>query len=80
MWILYQYIKPLSNFYGLKGFIAPKMMDIITYIENPVKDASYSRSDIHYIYHYLCMIGAPTTLDYSGQNSNSFDPNTNSDS
>ena len=67
----------LSKYDLLKALVTPNVTDIIIYIENHGKEVHYVGSDIHYIYCYLDMIGAPTTLTCSDQNSNSFGPDTN---
>ena len=51
----------------LRAFIAPKMTDLITFLENNVKSAVYIGGDIHGIYRYLEMVGAPTKFSTSGQ-------------
>ena len=43
------------------------MTDIITFLDNKEKSAVYTGGKIHDIYHYLDMIGVPTTLTTSGQ-------------
>ena len=55
----------LSKYDVLKALVTPNVTDIIIYIENHGKEVHYVGSDIHYIYCYLEMIGAPTTLNYS---------------
>ena len=60
--LLFQYMKALQKSDKLRAFIAPKMTDLITLLENNGKYAVYEGWDIHGIYRYLEMIGAPTTL------------------
>ena len=50
------------------------MTDLITFIENNGKSAVYTGVNIHEIYFYLEMIGAPNTLTISGQRSHHFGP------
>ena len=54
-------MKALIKSEKLKAFIAPKMTDLITFIDKNGKSADYDGGDIHVIYRYLEMIGAPTT-------------------
>ena len=70
--LLLQYMKALTKSEKLKVFIAPKMTDLITFIEKNGKSAVYDGGDIHGIYRYLEMIGAPTTLTTSGHRSHHF--------
>ena len=58
----------------LRAFIAPKITDLINFPDNNVKSAVYTGGYIHGIYRYLEMIGAPTKLATSGQNSHHFGP------
>ena len=60
--LLIQYMKAFTKSEKLKAFIAPKMTDLITLIDNNGKSADYDGGDIHGIYRYLEMIGDPTTL------------------
>ena len=64
--LLFRYIKALSNRYKLKAFIAPKMTDIIILPENNKKWSIYTGGNIHGLYRYLKIIGAPTTLTTTG--------------
>ena len=50
------------------------MIDLITFLDNNGKYAVYTGGDIHGIYRYLEMIGAPTTLTTSVQRSYHFSP------
>ena len=50
------------------------MTDIITFLENNRKYYVYTEESIRVIYHYLYMIGAPTTLTSPGQRSHHFVP------
>ena len=72
--LLLQYMKALTKSEKIKAFIAPKMTDLITFIDNKVKSAVYDGGDIHGIYRYLEMIGAPTTLTTSVHRSHHFGP------
>ena len=64
--LLFRYMKALTNSEKLKSFIAPKMTDLITFVDKNGKSAVYEGGDMHSIYRYLEMIGAPTTLTTSG--------------
>ena len=44
--LLFQYMKALANSEKLKSFIAPKMTDLITFIDNKGKSAVYDGGDI----------------------------------
>ena len=57
------------------------MTYLITFLDNNGKLAVYSWRNIHVIYHYLEIIGSPTTLTTSGQRYNHFGPSssTNND-
>ena len=55
-------MKALSKSDKLKGFIAPNMADLITFLDNNVKYAVYIGGNTNGIYCYLEIIGAPTTL------------------
>ena len=70
--LLIHYMKALTNSEKLKVFIAPRMTDLITFIDKNGKYAVYDGGDIHGIYCYLEMIGAPTTLTTSGHRSHNF--------
>ena len=70
--LLLQYMKALTKSEKLKAFISPKMTDLITFIEKNGKYAAYEGGDIHGIYRYLEMIGAPTTLTTSGHRPHHF--------
>ena len=70
--LLFQYMKVLTKSEKLKAFIAPKMIDLIAFLDKNGKSAVYEGGDIHGIYRYLEMIGAPTTLTTSGQRSHHF--------
>ena len=67
-------MKALSKSDKLKVLIVPKMKYIIPFLENKLKSAVYTGGNIHRIYRYLDMIGAPTTLTTSGQCSHNFGP------
>ena len=76
--LLIQYMKALTNSEKLKPFIAPKMTDLITFIDKNGKSDVYDGGDIHGIYCYLEMIGSPTTLATSGHRSRHFSSLTSS--
>ena len=65
--LLFQYIKVLSKSDKIKSFIAHKMTDLITFLDNNGKSAVYAGVNIHRLYHYSEMIGYTTTLITSGQ-------------
>ena len=71
-------MKALTKSEKLKAFIAPNMTDLMTLLDNNDKSAVYTVGDIHGIYRYLDMIGAPTTLNTSGQRSHHFVPSSSS--
>ena len=73
-----QYMKALWNSDKLRAFIAPKMIYLITFLDNNGKSAVYTKGYIHGIWRYLEMIGAPKTLTTSGQRSHHFDPSSSS--
>ena len=60
--LLIQYMKALTKSEKLKAFMAPKMTDLITFIDKNGKSTAYDGEYIHGIYRYLEMIGAPTAL------------------
>ena len=70
--LLIEYMKALTKSEKLKEIIAPKMTDLITFIEKNGISADYDGGDIHGIYRYLEIIGAPTTLTTSGHRSHHF--------
>ena len=59
-------MKALSNSDKIKVLIAAKMTDIITFLDKNGKSSVYTGGNIRGIYHYLEMIGAPTTFTTSG--------------
>ena len=61
--LLLQYMKALTNSEKLKAFMVPKTTDLITCIDTNGKYAEYDGGDIHGIYRYIEMFGAPTTLN-----------------
>ena len=67
-------MKALSNSDKLKAFITPKMTYLITLLDKNGKLAVYSGENIHGLYCYLEMIGAPTTLTTSIQRSHHSSP------
>ena len=69
---LLQYTKSLKNSEKLRAIIASKMTDLITFLDNNRKYAVYTGGDIHDIYRYIEIIGAPTTLTTSVQRSHHF--------
>ena len=77
--IIFQYTKALSKCGGIKVFISPNMADLVTYLYRHSKEVKYYGSDIHDLYHYLYMIGCPTTLTCSGWCYQSIDIKTNID-
>ena len=70
--LLFLYTKELSKSDKLRDFIAPKMTDLITFLENNGKYAVYTGGDNNEIDRYLDMIGASTTFTTSGQRSHHF--------
>ena len=76
--ILFQYMKALKKSEKLRAFIAPKMTDLITFLENNGKSAVYKGGDINGIYCYLEVIGYSTTFTTSGQRSHHFCPSSSS--
>ena len=72
--LLFWYIKALSKSDKLKSFIAPNMTYLIIFLDNNGKSDVYTGVNINIIYHYLEIIGSPTTLTTSGQRSNNFVP------
>ena len=67
-------MKSLSKSNKLITFIATKITDIITIIDNKGKYAVYTGGNINGIYCYIEMIGAPTKFTTSGQRSHNFGP------
>ena len=67
-------MKALTKSEKLKSFMAPNMTDLITFIDTKGKYTVYDGGDIHGIYRYLEIIGAPTTLTTSGHRSHNFGP------
>ena len=76
--LIFQYMKALTKSEKLRAFIAPKMTDLITFLDKNVKSAVYEGGDIHGIYHYLEIIGAPNTLNTSGHRYHHFGPSSSS--
>ena len=72
--LIFQYMKALINSEKLRAFIDPKMTDIIIFLYKNGKYAVYTGGDIHGIYRYLEIIGAPTTLTTSGHRYHHFGP------
>ena len=67
-------MKELTKSEKLRAFIAPKITDIITFLDKNGKPAVYEGGDIHIIYRYLEMIGDTTTLTTSGHRFHHFGP------
>ena len=67
-------MKSFSNSDKLKAFIATKTKYLIKFLDNDGKYTFYTGGNIDGIYLYLEMIGAPTTLNTSGQRYNLFGP------
>ena len=76
--LLLQYMKALKKSEKLKAFIAPKMTDLITFIDKNGKSAVYDGGNINGIYRYLELIGAPTILTTSVHSSLHFVPSSSS--
>ena len=55
--LLFQYMNSFSKSYNLRDFIALKMTDLITFLDNNGKSNVYTGGDIRGIYRYLKMIG-----------------------
>ena len=72
--LLFQYMKAFSKSVKPRYLIAPKMTDLIPFLDNNRKYFVYTGGDITWTYSYLEMIGAPTSFTYSGQSSNYFSP------
>ena len=72
--LIFQYMKALTKSEKQKSFIAPKMTDIITFIDKHDKSDVYDGGEIHGIYRYLEIIEAPTTLTTSGHRFHHFGP------
>ena len=67
-------MKELSKSNKIKVLIAPKMTDIIKFLDSNRKYAIYTGEIINGIYRYLEMIESPTTFSTSCQNFHSFGP------
>ena len=63
--LLLQYMKALTKSEKLKAFMAPKMTDLITFIDTNKKYTEYNGGDIHGIYRYLEIIGAINGFSFS---------------
>ena len=59
-------MKELSKRNKLKQFIDPNTTDLTTFFDNNGKPDIYTVVNIHGIYPYLEIIGAPTNLTTSG--------------
>ena len=55
-------MKALSNSDKLKALIAPKMIDLVRFLDNNRKYYVYKGGNIHVIYSYLEMIVDPNNL------------------
>ena len=51
--LLFHYMKALTTSEKLRAFIAPKMIDLVTFLDNNGKSSVYTGGDIHGIYRYL---------------------------
>ena len=51
--LLFHYMKALPNSDIVRSFIAPKIIDIITFLDNNRKSDVYTGVDIHGTYRYL---------------------------
>ena len=54
---IFQYMNSLTKSEKLRAFIAPKMTDLIIFLDNNGKSAFYTGGYIHGICRYLEMIG-----------------------
>ena len=54
--LLFQYMEALEKSEKIRYFIAPKMTDLITFLDKNGKYAVYTGGEIHVIYRYLEMI------------------------
>ena len=72
--LLFQYMKVLSKSDKIRDFIATKMTDLITFLDNNGTSAVYTGGGIHGIYFYLDNIGSTTTLTTSVQHSHHLSP------
>ena len=70
--ILFQNTKALSKSNKIKDFIFPKMTDLITFLDNNKKLDIYTGYNINELYYYTEMMGYPTNLTFSGQQSHNF--------
>ena len=67
-------MQALSNSTKLEVFIAPKMTDIITFLDPNRRLSVYIGVNIHGLNCYLEIIGSPNILTTSGQLSRHFGP------
>ena len=67
-------MKEFSKSNKLKALISPKMIDLVTFIDNNVKCVVYTGGNILGLYFYLEMIGFPTILATSGHCYHNFSP------
>ena len=70
--LLFHYTKEFPKSDKLRNFIALKMKNLITFLDNNGKYAVYTGGEINGIYRYLEIIGFPTTLATSGKLSHQF--------
>ena len=70
-------MKAFPNIDKLRAFIAPKMIYLITLLDNNINYAVYTGGNIHVIYRYLNMIVDPTPLTTSVQLSHHLGPSYN---
>ena len=63
----------LSESDKLKEFVAPKITDLITFLDHHSKIAICTGENIHDLYNYLDMIGYSTNLNYPVQHYHPFD-------
>ena len=65
--LLLQYMKALESSDKLKAFIAPNITDLIILLDKNRKLYICTGGNIHGIYCYIFMIGAPNNLNSSSQ-------------
>ena len=67
-------MKEFSTSDKIKAFIATKITDLFTLLDNNIKLAVYTGGNLRGLYHYLEIIGALTTLTTSVQSYHNFGP------
>ena len=72
--LIFRYIKALSNSNKLRSFIAPKIIDFVTFLYRNIKLAIYEGVNIHVLYRFLEIIESPNILTTLGQRSGCFVP------